>query len=238
MKLYDNVIYSVQTLLEDKGTVRLPLSSSSWNEVSDRSMILRSDMAYELGSGRYDGLGLTLITDNKALVETDSLELYGNDLPAIKADGPYARIALVLVASDVMGEGDHLYSAIRRLEYTRYHFYPEGFMNRISSSKHKESVRVSKESLRSGLTFSEAGSMMIKKFKENPEVRAVRLIYVTADDFDYGKLFSLSCDAEEITKTIDHILKNVQMDCKICNLQEICNEVEGLRELHFGQKND
>jgi hypothetical protein len=25
------------------------------------------------------------------------------------------------------------------------------------------------------------------------------------------------------------------MDCKVCNLQEICNEVEGLRELHFAK---
>ena len=39
-----------------------------------------------------------------------------------------------------------------------------------------------------------------------------------------------------LTKAIDHIFKNVIMDCQACSLQEICDEVEGMRELHFGQK--
>lgn len=237
MKLYDDVIRRTLEMVSAAGEVReLAVEDSQWPEVSDRSMILRSEMAYELGADRNDGLGVTLISGSEELIREDRITLVGKDLSELKKAGPYARIALVRVDEAVMGEGETLYNAIRKLEYTRYHFYPEGFMNRISSSKHKESVRIGKEALSKGLDFAKTGSMMIQKFKENPRVRAVWIIYVTEEAFDYKQLLTLSCDAEDITKTIDHIFKNVQMDCKACNLQEICDEVEGLRELHFGKK--
>ncbi len=236
MKLYDDVIQRTLELALASDSVReLAVEDSPWPEVSDRSMILRSEMAYELGADHNEGLGITLVSGTEELIHGDRIMLIGKDLSEIQKDGPYGRIALVLVDEAVMGEGETLYNAIRKLEYTRYHFYPEGFMNRISSSKHKESVRIGKDALGKGLDFAKTGNMMIRKFKENPRVRAVWILYITEAAFDYKQLLTLSCDAEDITRTIDHILKNVQMDCKACNLQEICDEVEGLRELHFGK---
>ena len=41
--------------------------------------------------------------------------------------------------------------------------------------------------------------------------------------------------ADGITEAIDHISKNVVMNCSSCSLQKVCNEVEGLKELHFGK---
>ncbi|MBQ0071945.1 MAG: hypothetical protein KBS81_08885, partial [Spirochaetales bacterium] len=112
---------------------------------------------------------------------------------------------------------------------------PEGFMMRVSSSKNKESVRVGKEALRKGLSFSSTGSLLIAAFKKNPVVEEVKVIYITRENFDYKTLETLTLDAEDITKAIDHIFKNVQMDCNVCSLQKVCEEVEGLRELHFQQ---
>ena len=77
---------------------------------------------------------------------------------------------------------------------------------------------------------------MISAFHKNSMVENVHLYYITQKDFDYKKLKSMTDESEGITRTIDHIFKNLIMDCKTCNLQEICDEVEGLRELHFKQK--
>ena len=65
-------------------------------------------------------------------------------------------------------------------------------------------------------------------------MEAVHIYYVTAQEFDYQKLERLADEAEKITKTIDHMLQNAVMDCGACSLQKVCDEVEGLRELHFG----
>lgn len=243
MKLYDETIKKIQTLLEktdgilstDEESRTLPTGESEWPEVSDRSMILRSDMAYELGGEGLPAIGCTLVTADTSLVQADEITLIGRDLPEIKRDVPYARIALVRVSGDTLGEGQALYNAVRALEYTRYHFYPEGFMMRVSASRQKETVRIGKDALRKGLDFTKTGNRMISAFHRNTLVEAVHMYYLTADGFDYKALESLVQEAEQITKTIDHIMKNAVMDCGTCGLQKVCDEVEGLRELHFAR---
>lgn len=235
MKLYDETVKKLKDLLETEESLELPLGETPWPEVSDRSMILRSEMAYELGAENLAALGLTVVTAEEALVPKDGVTLLGRDLPQIKADAPYARIALVRVAEDTLGEGQVLYQAIRSLEYTRYHFYPEGFMMRVSTAKNRESVRIGRKALEQGLDFTKTGNRMISAFRRNASVEAVHIYYVTAQDFDYRALGALAAEAERITKTIDHMLKNAAMDCGACSLQKVCDEVEGLRELHFAK---
>lgn len=125
MKLYDETIRKVRALLSSEKQ-QLLHDATAWPSVSDRSMLLRSDMAYELGGGSLPALGVTLVTASKDLVPGDGVFLTGTDLPEIDADTPFARIALVRVGEDTLGEGKKLYRAIRNLEYTRYHFYPGG----------------------------------------------------------------------------------------------------------------
>ncbi len=237
MKLFDELIQRMQNLLDAEGSRSYPVVESDWPAVTDRSMILRSDMAYELGGDFQPAIGCTVVTLDENLVGEDDVTLLGKDLHEIQSttNVPYARIAFVRIKADGVGEGEALYNAIRKLENTRYHFFPEGFMMRISASKHKETVRIGKEALEKGLCFAKAGNMMIQAFHENPLVEAVQVRYVTLEDFDYKTLEGLVNEAEDVTKTIDHIFKNVVMDCNACNLQEICDEVEGLRELHFAQ---
>ena len=232
MKLYDETIRKVRALLSSEKQ-QLPHDATAWPSVSDRSMILRSDMAYELGGGSLPALGVTLVTASKDLVPGDGVFLTGPDLPEIDADTPFARIALVRVGEDTLGEGKKLYRAIRNLEYTRYHFYPEGFMLRVSSSKRRESVRIGKEALKKGLNFAKTGSRMIAAFHSHPEVEAVEIHYVTANGFPYQELEALGREGERITETLDHMMKNLVMDCGVCGLKQVCDEVEGLREIHF-----
>lgn len=236
MKLYDETIKKIKNFLETKESLNLAVGETAWPEISDRSMILRSEMAYELGGEGFPAVGCTLLTEDETLVPGDGVTLIGKDLPETGADTPYARIALVRVREEAFGEGQALYQAIRNLEYTRYHFYPEGFMMRVSASKNRESVRIGREALAKGLDFTKTGNRMISAFHRNDSVEAVHIYYVTAEEFDYKALEQLAGEAERITKTIDHILKNAVMDCGACSLQKICDEVEGLKELHFGRK--
>ena len=235
MKLYDEIIEKLQQLVTDRDSKEFEVRDSAW-PVAEREMILRSDMAYELGGGSLPAVGATIVTADENLTGEDGITLVGSDLREIDEDTPFARIAVVRVDENTIGEGNALYNAIRSLEYTRYHLFPKGFMMRVSSSRNRESVRVSREAVTDGISFAETGNMMISAFHKNPNVKAVHIYYLTKKDFDDKALKSMAEEAEEITRAIDHIFKNLIMDCRACNLQEICDEAEGLRELHFKQK--
>lgn len=238
MKLYDEIITKWGTRIAECPVKSLPVQKNAlWEDAGNSNLILRSDMAYELGGSTMSlpALGGTAVTDDATLVPKDEILLVGQDLPEIKQDVPYARIAIARVNSQEMGEGNALYNAIRKIEYVRYHVSPKGFMMRVSPLHERESVRVSKEALAEGLDFEKVGNLMLESFHKNSKVEAVKLIFITDKDFPYNELKNEIRQAEKITKTIDHILKNVMSDCKTCSLQEICDEVEGLRELHFQQ---
>lgn len=235
MKLYDEIIKEVLHLAE--GARSLPVTGDpGWAETGNKSMILRSEMAYELGGadGRLPAYGGTILTDEEAFVPEDEILLLGRDLGEIREDSPYARIAVARVKPESMGEGNALYNAIRRIEYVRYHVNPEGFMVRISTVHERESARVAKSAVEAGIGFSEIGNLMLKAFHRNPDIEAVKILFITDPAFDYKELEAALRKTEKITRTIDHMLQNLAMDCKACSLQEICDEVEGMRELHFG----
>ncbi len=235
MKLYDDTIRDWMNLLESAQGKELDIpKADNWKDIGNANMILRSDMAYELGGNHLPALSGMTLTANTSLVPTDEVLLYGNNLPEIKEDTPYARLVMIRVKEDSLGEGNALYNAIRKIEYTKYHLNPEGFMMRISAANEREMVRIGKTALERGLGFEQVGKLFLQSYHRNPNVEAVKLVFITLPDFPYKELEVHIKKSEEITKAIDHILKNLSMDCNACNLKEICDEVEGMKELHFG----
>lgn len=239
MTLYDEIISKTLLSLDNRGKRVLSVGSEAapdeqnWRDEGKAMMILRSAAAYELGGSGLPAVGNTLITTNDNLVKKDGITLVGKDLKEIEEDTPYARIALVRVREDSIGTGDRLYNTIKSIGYFRYHIYPSGFMLRVSSSG-REQVRVSSEALGKGLNFTAVGNAMLKAIHLHKEVEAAEIIFVTERNFDYPFLEDGLKKTKEITGAIDHMLKDVNMDCGSCGLQKVCDEVEELREMHFG----
>lgn len=235
MKLYDETIKEWLKILDSLQGRELDVKKGEdWKDIGNANMILRSDMAYELGGNHLPALSGMTLTADTSLVPRDEVLLYGKDLGEIHEDTPYARLAVLRVKEDSMGEGNALYQAIRKMEYTKYHLNPEGFMMRISAASQREMVRVGKTALEKGLGFEQIGKLFLQSYRKNPQVEAVKLVFITLSDFPYEELEIYIKKAEEITKAIDHILKNLSMDCNVCSLKQICDEVEGMKELHFG----
>lgn len=235
MKLYDSIISDILTLCQNSTARNLPVCSVDWPDLGKENLIFRQDMAYELGgSGRgLFALGATAVTDDPALVPEDGIVLIGKDLPEMTQDTSYARIALVRVAPDTLGEGNALYNAVKQMEFVRYHVSPEGFMTRVSLINGTESARVSKQALEKGLTFTHVGNLMLRQFHKNRRIVSVKLIFITDPAFPFSAMKEAVRQTEKITKAMDHILKNGMTDCDSCSLQKVCEEVEGMKELHF-----
>lgn len=199
-------------------------SGRAWEDIGRNEVVLQRDSRYEL-----DGVGFNIVTSNN--IGADEIVVIGDDLNAISADRKFARISLIQI--DDIDDEQKAYNLIKKIEYSKYHYYPKGFMIRTASSSHKETVRISKEALSKGLSFEGVGTILINKYKEIDAVCAVKLIYITDKCADYDRLEAIAKRNYDIAETLNHIMNNVNFDCSACNLKPICDEVEGMKELHF-----
>ncbi len=236
MNLYDALIRECLEMVKETGFQSLSPSVNQplWETEDEQRLIFQKDMAYELGGGSLPAVSGLAFTSRPA--DCDQLLLCGPDLPQLHADSPYARLTLVHVDDKDWQDNQQAYSILRRIEYTRYHVYPRGFMMRISTSASREPVRVSREALRDGLDFARVGQLFLRAYHRHPQVRAVTLLFVTAPDFPYDRLSEKAAKMEAVTASLDQIFNHLVMDCRTCSLKPVCDEVEGLRELHFASQ--
>ncbi len=224
MEFYASLIKEAYGLLEELEQSSYAYSSEkALEDIGYNQVILQRDTAFEL-----EGTGFNLFTCSEI---SDGITVVGDDLQKIDNNRKFARISLVQL-EDCDGEQE-LYKLIKKADYVKYHFFPKGYMIRTTSRTHKESVRVAKSALKAGATFERVGNLMIKKYKENPRIKGVRIIFITDTAADIRRLEALAGRSFDITETLNHIMNNVKFDCDSCNLKAVCDEVEEMRELHF-----
>lgn len=224
MEFFDSLIRDVSLLTEPLVKKEYAFSDSElWQDVGYSQVILQRDTASEL-----DGTGFNLVTSSAV---EDGVVVIGDDLQHIEGKRKFARISLVQIESEE--DEQKAYNLIRKIEYVKYHHFPDGYMIRTSSRSHKEAVRVSKSAVKNGISFQKIGSLLINKYKENSAVKAVKVIFITDPAADYAELENMAQKNNRITETLNHIMNSVTFDCDTCNLKPICDEVEGMKELHF-----
>lgn len=233
MNLYDECLNGANDLISSYPCKSLEFKGTSWVDAGKNQIIFQSDTAYELGGGNLSAISSIALTSDSERVPCDEVILCGKDLNEIKGDVAFARIAIIRVNEEAMGSSNALYNSIRKIEYTRYHLNPEGYMMRISSFNHREAVRISKDAIKKGLDFARVGKMFIDSYHEHSQVEAVKLYFITNPDFDFTSLEGIMQKSEDITMALDHLTKNVKMDCNTCSLKPVCDEVEELYNQDF-----
>ena len=241
MKLYDDIITRCNTMLQPfpcqycetvvrsgTGTVA---GTDVWEQESEQRILFKKDMAYELGGGNLPAYSGVAFTSDESV--GDEIIVCGPDLQQLKEDSPYARLTVIRVDDSTWVDNGQAYRVLRRLDYTRYHIYPKGFLIRISTAAHREPVRVGREALRAGLDFEQVGNLFLNAYHSHPEVLGVRIVFITDKDFPYEEFGEAVRKMDRVTESLNQIFNNLVMDCTACKLKPVCDEVDGLRELHF-----
>jgi hypothetical protein len=236
MELFNGVMKETLELFSGFSGKRWDYDESlCWEDLHESELVLARDRAFELGGGGKQGLNFTCVTTSPLPVDRDEILLYGQDLDAINEDADYARLSFLRIASP--GEDDEtVYKAIRDIEFVKYHVFPRGFMVRINSEDCREQVRVSSRAIKAGISFKTVGFDFIKKYREKPLVKNVKIIFVAGRGFDYRSLEKKAKTTADITNALTHIMEGLDLSCSSCVLKPVCDEVEGMRELHFRQK--
>ena len=236
MELYNSIITATRAQLSGAAPRRWDYDpASAWRDLGESELVMLRDAAFELGGGSCPSANFTCVTSDESLVPKDEILLYGKDLPELRGDVSFARLAFLL-SDDLGGDDEAAYQAIRDMEFVKYHVFPEGYMVRISSESNREQVRLSKTAVQRGVDFRKIGAAYIRGYHKNPHVKRVQIVFVT-DNAVVAELAKTAKKVDDITKTLTHILEGIPTDCGSCNLKPICDEVEGMREMHFGMKN-
>ena len=224
MEFFDSLICEVSALVDASQKAHYEYNKNLlWNDIGYSQVIMQRDTAFEL-----NGVGFNLVTSAEI---KDGIVVVGEDLSDIVSSRKFARICFVQIEKN--NDDQECYKLIKKLDYVKYHFFPEGYMMRTTSRSHKESVRVAKSAADKGVSFEQIGNLLIGKYKEIPAVKAVKVIYITEDSADYNRLDGIAQKSGSIAETLNHIMNSVKFDCDTCNLKAVCDEVEGMKELHF-----
>lgn len=231
MILYDALIH--ETLTAAESAVHIPAASiKPWPVTESSELIMKRDSAFELGGSGCPSVNYTLVTTDPAF-EGDEVMTVGPELSRLKADTAFARI--VILKTDEISEDDEGHDMIRAMEFVRYHVFPKGYMVRVSSTSFEEQVRIGKDALKQGLSLARVGKSYIDRYRAVKGVKAVKILFVT-DRALVERLKPNAKKADDITRTLSHILDGLPTDCGHCSLKAVCDEVEGMKEMHLGKK--
>lgn len=237
MKIFDEVTKNIVSMLSG-----IPDKSVRYNEElcckngNKNSILFRSDTAYELGGGGKASIVSTVFTELPDIC--DEVILFGKDLNEITEDTHFAHLTFIKLRQKA--DEEISCEQLKNIGFTSFQIYPEGYHIRISPSASREQVRVAKSAVYSErpLSFMNVGCSLIRAFKQNCDVEAVRTVFITKNDFDYRGLSEIAQRVKKITDAVHSTLQLDGLDCASCKLKPVCDEVEGLRELHLKKEKE
>lgn len=225
MRLYNNLINEIKDSLN--ASIRLS-NGKLLNTSNKNSVIFLSDTAFELGGNSKPCVSCLAVSSDMEF--SNSVYLLGNDLNKINSDSPFGKFVFLQI-ENLENEQD-TFDKIKELEALRYHLNVDGFMTRASALNMREQIRVSKKIIKSGATFADLGQTLLNEYLKFDFVKSAEIYFVS--DFDnFEKLNLIAKKISQTTSALNHIFDNVMFDCSSCNLKEICDEVDGLKELHL-----
>lgn len=226
MILFDKFIDRILELSGDKKM--LEKAPTKMVGATKNDILFANDTAFELGGGQLPCVSTLAVSSDKSF--SNSAYLIGRDLTEIKEDAPFGKV--VLLEIEDVEDDDEAFKCIKELDQIKYKIYIKDFMSRASAFSMREQIRVGKNAKKQGYSFADYGSYLIEEYKKNPLVKSVDIIFFI--DFEgYAELNSIAQRIKDTTSALNHILDNVLFDCSSCNLKPICDEVEGMKELHI-----
>lgn len=227
MVIYNSLIKQIKELLP-ADIKKFEYKKTAITKGSKNDIIFAKDTAYELGGNQLPCVSTLAVSSD--ITFSNCVYLSGKDIHQLRSDTPFGKIVFIQI-EDISDE-DKAFEKIKELEFVRYSFIAQNFMPRVSALSMREQIRVGKKAVKEKISFADYGSALIDEYRKNPIVKSVEIYFLT--DFDkFDEFNSLAEKIKETTSALNHILDNVIFDCSSCNLKEICDEVDGMKELHM-----
>lgn len=231
MKVYDESIKKTLALLGDSQARLLPLEGGYPLE-EGKVFLFPEDAAVELGGREKPSPYQISYTSSSELVKDDACYLIGKDIPELSGEICFAHVSFLRFEEEDGTQEQTLYRLLRNIEYTRYKLNPAFVMVRVNTNRMREGALIGKDALKNGFNFAKLGALFADAYKKEKRVKAVTQYFITDPEFPYSELEAISKQSEGITVALDHIMKKLAMDCSSCQFKGVCDEIEGIRDVH------
>lgn len=225
MVLYDAFIDRLNELTADKR--QLPVVQNTLADAGKNDILFAKETAFELGGSQKPCVSTLAVSSTREF--SNRAYLVGRDLTEIKNDCAFGKIIFAQI--EEQGDDEAAFNTIKELEQIKYRIYVQDFMTRASALNMREQIRVGKNAVKNKVGFADYGKKLISAYLQNNKVKSIDVIFITDFD-DFAQLNSIAEKIKQTTSALNHIMDNILLDCSSCNLKPICDEVEGMRELH------
>lgn len=236
MKLYDKYIDECRDILN--GTPELAnyksygiIENCNWNKLQRGCLVLENDTAVELGHPSKESLSLLMLTSDCEKINKDGVTVIGRELNEIK-NSPVSFAKIILIEIEDIAEEQEAFNKFREIEQIRHTINLEGYMLRAAFQKSREWSRVSDKALKEGFSFQLYGSELLKAYKALGYVKKAEIVFITENDSLIRSLMPMGEKTVQITKALNKIFENLEFDCDACSFQNVCDEIDGLKEMH------
>ncbi|MEJ8554215.1 hypothetical protein [Tepidibacter sp. Z1-5] len=231
MKVFDNFIQNIKTDIKRFENKEYEVNkNSNWDKLKSSDLILQSDVGVELGHPKTKSASYIMWTNNDSIVCDNKITVIGQDLNEIK-NSPidYAKITLIKTKDY---DEEKAYEIFQEMESLRLNINLKGYMLRATNQRNREWCRVSKEALKKGFSFNTLGSELINAYKEKDFVEEVEIIFIVGNKELINSISQVGLKVTEIIKALNTIFDDIDFDCHSCNFSDICDEIDGMKEMH------
>ena len=232
MELFDGIVKNtLKTVSKYVGKSYSYNEDLCWDTIDRNQLVMAKESAYELGGNYLPSVSYSCVTTNESHEIEDGITVIGADLQEIKGDVPFAR--LILLETYDLGDDQESYKNIKNLEMLKYDSILVDYMMRASTLDKREQVRVGNVAIKNGITFEKVGNAYIKMYKSSTLVKKAHIYFITEKLEEFNALILDAQKVKDITNALNKLIEGLGMDCHSCGLKDICDEVEGLKEMHF-----
>ncbi|MCP4692042.1 MAG: hypothetical protein GY859_28615 [Desulfobacterales bacterium] len=238
MKLFNDIIGEIKALAARENfaanTRRLDgEKAASWPAGGRNNVILSRDVGVELGNPGVESVSFFTWTGTRSLVEDGKISLIGPDIPeTTDPSRPLGKVVLI------RGEGfdaDNAYERFREMDLAPLDISLDGYMVRAVSRQMREWSRISRKALDGGFDFSVLGGALINQLKKIDYIDAVEVIFITSSEEGIREFGQIGEKARRYIDAMRKMAEEVTFDCSTCDYQDICDEVDELKEMREGR---
>ncbi len=229
MDLYNFLIKDIIKIVDKYPKTTLD-KGGDWDLVDKNVYLLDKDTAFELGGYPKESVNIIIQSSDKFL--EDGITIVSNkDINSIK-DEKHLSFGKIVILKTKGVDDDNIYDFTQKALIKDTKSYFKDVMTRASSKHYFINYKVSKKAVKEGFNLVDFAYTIHKEFKELEEVEACSVILLFGDMDAYKELLPLAEKNKEISIALNHIFDGVNMDCKSCDMTEICTEVNQLRAIH------
>ena len=234
MKLFDTYMERASQMLapclNTEAARKVPADGPAWPLAEKNPFLMERDTALELGG--YPKESVNLILSSSAELPAEGLTIIGSE-NAGEGHLSFGRV-IFLQAEDI--DDDQVYEFQQAVQLADLRFKLQDVMTRTSSRQYQMNLRIGKKAADAGLDLEAMARAIQQHFLQIRQVKKAAVVLLAGDSPLYRELLPIAEKVKDVTVALNTMFEGIDMDCRSCNLSEICDEVEGLRTLHQSRR--